>query len=57
MEWMFREMPADSPERKYVERQIRRAMSYEIRRQVFRDNADQLDPSFVSWIEDNILAP
>ena len=57
MEWIFREMPVDSPERKYAERQLMSAMSYKLKRQIFLDSADRLDASFVSWVEDNILAP
>ena len=57
MEWMFREMPVDSPERKYAERIMTSAMSSKLRRQIFLDRADQFDASFVSWVEDNILAP
>ena len=57
MEWIFREMPVDSPERKYAERQLMSAMSHKLRRQIFLDRADRLDASFVSWVEDNILVP
>ena len=57
MQWIFREMPVDSPERKYAERQMMWAMSHKLRRQIFLDKVDQLDASFVSWVEDNILVP
>ena len=57
MEWMFREMPADSPEREYAKRQIMQALSHEIRREIFQDRGDQLDPGFVSWVEDIAPAP
>ena len=57
VEWMFREMPVDGPERNYMERQIRRTLSNKLKRQVFLDRADDLDANFVSWVEDNILAP
>jgi hypothetical protein len=57
MEWIFREMPADSPERKYAERQMMSAMSHKLRRQIFLDRVNQFDASFVSWVEDKILAP
>jgi hypothetical protein len=56
MEWIFREMPVDSPERKYAERQIMSVMSYKLKRETFLDRSYQLDASFVSWVEDNILA-
>jgi hypothetical protein len=57
MEWMFREMPVDSPERKYAERAMMSAMSSKLRHQIFLDNVDRFDASFVSWVEDTILAP
>jgi len=57
MEWMFREMPVDSPERKYAERIMMSAMSNKLRRQIFLDNVDRFDASFVSWVQDNILPP
>ena len=57
MEWMFREMPVDSPERKYVERSMMSAMSHKLKRQIFLDIVDWFDASFVSWVQDNILAP
>jgi hypothetical protein len=56
MEWIFREMPVDSPERKYAERIMMSAMSNKLRRQIFLDNVDRFDASFVSWVEDIILA-
>ena len=55
MEWIFREMPVDSPERNYLERQMMSAMSHKLRRQIFLDKAGQFDASFVRWVEDNIL--
>jgi hypothetical protein len=57
MEWTFREMPADSPERMYAKRVMMTAMSSKLRRQIFLDNVDRFDPSFVSWVEDDILHP
>jgi hypothetical protein len=57
MEWMFREMPVDSPERGYAERLLIQFMSHNLRRQIFLDRVDRFDPSFVSWIEDDVLAP
>jgi hypothetical protein len=57
MEWIFRELPVDSPERKYAERIMMSAMSHKLRRQIFLDRVDQFDASFVSWVEDNFLAP
>ena len=57
MEWIFREMPVDSPERRYAERQLMSSMSHKLRRQIFLDRADRLDASFVSWVEDNFLSP
>jgi hypothetical protein len=57
MEWIFREMPVDSPERKYAERTMMSAMSNKLRRQIFLDNIHRFDEGFVSWVEDNILAP
>ena len=57
MEWIFRDMPVDSPERKYAEGQIMLVMSHKLRRQIFLDRVDRFDASFVSWVEDNILDP
>ena len=57
MEWIYREMPVDSPERRYAERTMISAMSYELRRQIFLDNTHRFDEDFVSWVEDNILPP
>jgi len=56
IEWMFREMPADSPERKYAERTIEWALSNKLRRQIYLDRTDLFDPEFVIWIEDNFLS-
>jgi len=56
MEWIFREMPAESPERNYLERQMTEAMASELRRQMFLERIDHFDSGFVSWIEDNILS-
>jgi len=57
MEWIYREMPVDSPERRYAERTMISAMSHELRRQIFLDNTHRFDEDFVSWVEDNILPP
>ncbi len=57
MEWIYREMAVDSPERRYAERQMISSMSHELRRQIFLDNIHQFDEGFVSWVEDNILSP
>ncbi len=57
MEWIFREMPVDSPERNYAERQLMSSMSHNLRRQIFLDKVDRFDASFVSWVEDNFLSP
>lgn len=57
MEWIFREMEVDSPERKYAEQQLRQALSHGLRRQIFLNRSDSFDPNFVRWIEDNILLP
>jgi hypothetical protein len=56
MEWIFRELPADSPERAYVERVMASALSHKLRRQIFLENIDRFDPEFVIWIEDNFLS-
>jgi hypothetical protein len=57
MEWIYREMPVDSPERRYAERTMISAMSHELRRRIFLDNTHRFDEGFVSWVEDNILPP
>ena len=57
MEWIYGEMPVDSSERKYAERQMMSSMSNELRRQIFLDKMDHFDDGFVSWVEDNILPP
>ena len=57
MEWIFREMAVDSPERKYAEHQLTQALSHGLRRQVFLENSDNFNLGFVRWIEDNILLP
>ena len=56
MEWIYRELPANSPERTYVERVMESALSHKLRRQIFLENIDRFDPEFVIWIEDNFLS-
>ena len=54
-EWMFREMPSNSPERNYVEKQLIRNLTPDsFRKKVFDRNKNQFDTKFVSWIEINI---
>ena len=56
MEWIFREMPEDSTDRKYAERRLASALSNNLRRSIYLKRIDDFDPDFVSWIEDNILS-
>jgi hypothetical protein len=56
MEWIFREMPEDSTDRKYAERRLASALSNNQRRSIYLKRIDDFDPDFVSWIEDNILS-
>jgi len=57
MEWMLREMPENSRDWAYAERQLRDILRPDgLRRQVFLNSKDILDPEFVSWVESNILA-
>ena len=55
MEWMFREMPLDSPERSYAEQSLTALSSEPLRRQVFEDNKNNFEANFVIWIENNII--
>ena len=56
MEWIFREMPDDSTERKYAERRLALALANDLRRKIYLKRIDDFDPDFVSWIEGNILS-
>lgn len=56
MEWIFREMPEDSTDRKYAERRLTVALSNDLRRKIYLTRIDDFDTDFVSWIEDNILS-
>ena len=56
MEWIFREMPEDSTERKYAKRRLAVALSNDLRRKIYLQRIEDFDLDFVSWIEDNILS-
>ena len=56
MEWMYRELPPDSPERKYTEDQLRRSLSNDLRRQIYLEHVDGFAPEFVAWIRSKILS-
>jgi hypothetical protein len=56
MEWIFREMPEDSTDRKYAEQRLASTLSNNLRRSIYLKRIDDFDPDFVSWIEDNILS-
>ena len=55
MEWMFNEMPSNSSERNYVEKQLIQNLapdSFQLK--VFEDNKNLFEAKFVSWIKINI---
>ena len=54
MEWMFRELPADSSERKYTEDQMRRSLAFELNQQILSEHIDGFDPDFVDWVESTV---
>jgi hypothetical protein len=58
MDWMLREMPDDSPERQYAERQLERTLVQSpLSRELFMERREDFSPEFVEWIRANILAP
>ena len=56
MEWMYRELPADSPERNYMRDQLRSSFSSgPTTGSVWQERKAAFDPSFVQWVDDNIV--
>jgi hypothetical protein len=55
MEWMFREMPPNSPERQYVKQNIVASLSDPFFHSVWDDRKSYFDSEFVDWVEE-ILA-
>jgi hypothetical protein len=51
MEWMFREMPTSSPERRYVKQNVLANKSNPFLRRVWDDRSAYFDPEFVGWVE------
>ena len=56
MEWFFREMPLDSPERNYTEQQLILGLTTNSHNlKVFKRYKNQFDTNFAMWIEKNII--
>jgi hypothetical protein len=59
MEWLYRELPPDSPERLYMRGALQVVLSgtgigADLR--VWESRKSGFDPDFVQWVEDNLLS-
>ncbi len=57
MEWLYRELPPDSPERLYMRNALQEALSgigADLR--VWESRKSGFDPDFVQWVEENVLS-
>ena len=55
MEWMYRELPADSSERNYVRINILSNIHNPTFHRVWGARMNMFDPEFVNWIESDVL--
>jgi len=56
MEWMYRELPADSPERNYMRDQLRSSFSRgPTTGSVWEERKAAFDPGFVQWMDENVV--
>jgi len=57
MEWLYRELPADSPEHRYMRDELKKIFSgIGADRAVWNRRRSGLDPAFVAWVEENVLS-
>ncbi len=57
MEWLYRELPPDSPERLYMRNALQEALSgigADLR--VWESRKSGFDPDFVQWVEENVIS-
>ena len=57
MEWLYRELPPDSPERLYMRDELQEVLSgigADLR--VWESRKSGFDPDFVQWVEENVLS-
>jgi hypothetical protein len=57
MEWSYRELPPDSPERLYMRDELQEVLSgigADLR--VWESRKSGFDPDFVQWVEENVLS-
>ena len=55
MDWMYRELPPDSPERLYAEKSMLTNVANPLFVRVWDDRKDHFSPSFVQWVDGEIL--
>ncbi len=56
MEWIYRELPADSPERNYMRDQLRSSFSRgPTTGSVWEERKAAFDPGFVQWMDENVV--
>jgi hypothetical protein len=55
MDWIYRELPPESPERKYVKKSMRIANTNPLFKRVWADKKDYFSTSFVDWVDAEIL--
>ena len=56
MDWMYRELPADSPERNYLRQSLISASTNPMFLRVWAAQKIYFSPTFVEWVEKEILA-
>ena len=57
MEWLYRELPPDSPERLYMRVELQdvfAGIGADLR--VWEDRKSRFDPNFVRWVEANVIS-
>ena len=56
-EWMYRELPADSPERNYVYRLVESnfTRNHLLFTRVWEDRKNRFTPDFVEWVDENVV--
>ena len=57
LDWIYRELPEDSPERSQIRISMRRAFADDASyRKVWEDRKDGFSPEFVRWMEENVVS-
>jgi hypothetical protein len=56
MDWMYRELPLDSPERNYLQQSLTSASTNPMFLRIWDAQKNYFSPAFVEWVDKEILA-